>query len=346
MTYTDHCKEKELRPAGNAGRSGPGIFAAWQTVRGMFPAPFGGAGNSQSFSVGCGFDKQSGACLLPRRGGIRTICFRWMRICQKDRGMFSPLEGGENRTIRFRWMRIWEVENMGMEEQESGAAMERALVTRVTKQELARWTEENELQYQELMSYCRCALHSVEALVQTAGEELALQSGNHPIEEVTGAVKSPERIADRMMAEGAPLTALSIEQHIRDLVQVRVVCPFLNDLYRVADRLEWQEGVTVLSKEDTASEARADGYRGLHLLLTVPVTLKGRSRAVKVEVILRTPAMDLWVRSERKLRQRQREMFLPEQISQELHACAGLGAEWDQRMEQMRYNVEHRVITK
>ena len=103
--------------------------------------------------------------------------------------------------------------------------------------------------------------------------------------------------------------------------------------------------MVVLEKEDDIARPKENGYRGLHLILAVPVVLRGRERKMKVEVVLRTAAMELWAGAEERLRQRS-DAFLPEQVERELLTCAALCGEWDQRLEQIRYNVEHRVITK
>ncbi|MBR1658818.1 MAG: hypothetical protein IJ705_00685 [Oscillospiraceae bacterium] len=223
--------------------------------------------------------------------------------------------------------------------------MEQALVARVSKQALAKWNRESALQFQELMSYCRCAGMDLEARLGMIGEDFLLQRGGNPVESVAVTLLSPEEIADRMQAGGWPLTAGSMEEHIPDLAAVRAVCAFPSDVYRVADALLKQEGVALLRREDATDHAAGRGYRGLLLWVTVPVTLAGKRRPVHAAVSLRTPAMELWCSAERRFWE-SGDDYVREQAGEELRECAQLIAEWDQRMEQVRYNVKHRVITK
>ncbi len=223
--------------------------------------------------------------------------------------------------------------------------LEQALVAQLSGRALAKWTPENALRFQELMSYCRCVLKELEARLWTVGEDDLLRRGSNPVEAVASELKTPERIAEAVKEGGFALTAESLEQNLPDLAEVQVRCAFPSDVYRVADALLKQEGIRLLQKEDFISERASEGYRGLRLLVTVPVVLRGRRREVRASVVLRTAAMELWCGAELRFRERG-DGFLQEQVGEELRECAKLIAEWDQRMEQVRYNIKHRVITK
>lgn len=222
--------------------------------------------------------------------------------------------------------------------------VEQALVRRVSKQELTRWVKEDAPAYQELMAYYRAALAQTEARIARLREELALQFESDPAESVRAELKNADVIVDAILSDRSELTAENIEK-IDDVAAVTVVCTFASELYHLADALEQERDISVLGREDAVETPRGDGYRGLHLLLGVPVSLRGRTRRIKVEVRLRTGAMQLWSDVEQKIG-RKKDIMVPAQVRQELRACAALGAELDERLEQIRYNIEHRVITK
>ena len=231
------------------------------------------------------------------------------------------------------------------EELRGEEAQQRALVPRVTEKELSRWRSKYALQYQELMGYYRCAAEKAAAALRASGEELALDYGEDPIEGLTSEYRTPESILDGILAKGLALTVENMEQNTPDLATVRVRCPFASDLYHIAEALSRREELEVTQREDAVEKTLEDGWRGLRLLVTVPVRLRSRRRLLRVTVLLQTGAMALWDETRRMLLQK-RDVFLPEEITREMRECASLGAEWDQRLEQIRYNVEHRVITK
>ena len=223
--------------------------------------------------------------------------------------------------------------------------LEQALVARVSKQELARWTRESALRFRELMSFCRCAARDLEARLWAVGEELLLQRGEDPVESVEVELISPEAIVDRVLAGGYPLTAESIETHIPDLAAVKAVCAFPADVYRVAEALARQGDIQVLDRRDDLAAEAGQGYRGVSLAVSVPARLMGKRRQIRLRAALRTPAMELWCAAERRFREPEDD-YIRQQAGEELRECARLIAEWDQRMERLRHNVRHGVITK
>ncbi|MBE6910688.1 MAG: hypothetical protein E7474_14120 [Ruminococcaceae bacterium] len=225
------------------------------------------------------------------------------------------------------------------------STVEKALVKRVSKKELSRWVEENAIAFQELMAYYRTALTETEARVSRLREELTLKNESDPVVSVRPELKAADAVVDAMLNEQKQMTAENVEKAIDDIAAITVVCMFPTALYQLADALTGEDGVTVLKREDWVEAPGEDGYRALHLLLAVPVTLRGQTRQMKVEVRLRTGVMQLWSDVRERLAQ-EKDLIAPEQVRRELRACAELGAELDARLGQIRYNIDHRVITK
>ena len=219
--------------------------------------------------------------------------------------------------------------------------LEQALLSRIPKKELQRWLEEYSLPYREMMSYYRCAMMEVETKFRVLNEDLSLRYDSNPIESIKTRLKTPESIFSKLMARDCPLTVDSIEKNIHDIAGVRVVCTFVSDIYMLADALVQQDDVTLERKKDYIQDPKPNGYRSLHLVISTPIFLHDKKRLMKVEVQLRTPAMDLWADAEHKLRYK-KELPSDDAADSELRICAQLSADLDQRLEHVRQLLQER----
>ena len=217
--------------------------------------------------------------------------------------------------------------------------LEQALLTRIPKKELRRWLEEYSLPYRELMSYYRCAMMEVETKFRVLNEDLSLRYDSNPIESIRTRLKTPESIFNKLMAHDFPMTVESIEENINDIAGVRVICTFPSDIYMLADALLQQDDVTLVRKKDYIQDPKPNGYRSLHLIISTPIFLHDKKRLMKVEVQLRTLAMDLWASTEHKLRYK-KDFPQDSSLDQELRICAQLSADLDQRLEHIRQQVQ------
>ena len=218
-------------------------------------------------------------------------------------------------------------------------SLEQALLTRIPKKELRRWLEEYSLPYRELMSYYRCAMMEVETKFRVLNEDLSLRYDSNPIESIRTRLKTPESIFNKLMAHDFPMTVESIEENINDIAGVRVICTFPSDIYMLADALLQQDDVTLVRKKDYIQDPKPNGYRSLHLIISTPIFLHDKKRLMKVEVQLRTLAMDLWASTEHKLRYK-KDFPQDSSLDQELRICAQLSADLDQRLEHIRQQVQ------
>lgn len=120
---------------------------------------------------------------------------------------------------------------------------------------------------------------------------------------------------------------------------VRVVCSFVDDVYLLADALLKQDDITLLEKKDYIANPKPNGYRSLHLIVTVPIFLEHEKRIMQVEIQLRTIAMDFWASLEHQLRYK-KDFDFTEEMAKELQDCADLSAKLDARMDSLRESVE------
>lgn len=219
--------------------------------------------------------------------------------------------------------------------------------TTMNNDEIREILRENMLPERELMSRYRCAMMEIETKFRVLDEEFSLQYDRNPIETIKSRLKSSDSLEKKMKSKKLPFTTESIEENIKDVAGVRVICSFPEDIYSLADCLLRQDDITLIEKKDYIKNPKGNGYRSLHLIVEVPIFLQNEKRAMKVEVQLRTIAMDFWASLEHKLRYKKdldEEML--KELSKELYECARISANLDQRMEEIRNRIAEAVSNR
>lgn len=176
--------------------------------------------------------------------------------------------------------------------------------------------------YQELMTYYKCALMEVETKFRVLSENLSLRYDQNPIEAIHTRIKSPESIMEKLIRRQFPLSVEGIEENINDVAGIRIVCSFLSDIYMLADALLSQDDITLIETKDYIRNPKPNGYRSLHLIVSVPIFLHNEKKPMKVEVQFRTLAMDLWASTEHKIRYKKETIITPEDSKMLLDAAA------------------------
>ena len=199
--------------------------------------------------------------------------------------------------------------------------------------------------YKELMAYYRCAMMEVETKFRVLSENLSLEDDRNPIEAIKTRMKSPESIANKLQSRNLPLTIESIEENLNDVAGVRVICGFPGDIYRLAEAFLRQDDVKLIEKKDYIENPKRNGYRSLHLIVTVPIYLHDEKRLMRVEVQFRTIAMDWWASLEHQIRYK-KEVTVTKDDARELRDCAEQAALLDYRMEQLYKNIQGEEITQ
>lgn len=216
------------------------------------------------------------------------------------------------------------------------------LLGRLTQREVLEWLDQRTNPYRELMTYYRCAMMEVETKFNVLNEELSLQYDRNPIESVRSRLKEPESILEKLQRKNLPLTIEAIENNIFDVAGVRVICSFPEDIYMLTDCLLRQDDIVLVEKKDYIKNPKPSGYRSLHLIVEVPIFLHDQKRMMKVEVQLRTIAMDFWASLEHKIRYK-KDLPEMEAISEELRRCSEMSAQLDARMEAVRRWIENQT---
>lgn len=203
--------------------------------------------------------------------------------------------------------------------------------------------EDNMMPLKRLMAYYRCAIMEVETKFNVLNEEFSLEYDRNPIETIKTRLKSTESIIKKLVRRNFPLTVDSIEANLNDIAGVRVVCSFLEDIYLLADCLLQQDDVKLIQVKDYIKNPKPNGYRSLHLIIEIPIFLKDEKKDMRVEVQLRTIAMDFWASLDHKLSYKK---DIPEEeaklLRQELLECAQISADLDVRMGE----IKNRIVNK
>ena len=217
----------------------------------------------------------------------------------------------------------------------------------LTKEEHLEKIKEGTLSYNRLMTYYRCAIMEVETKFKVLNEQFSLRYDENPIETIKSRLKSPDSIMKKMRKKNIPMTTEGIEENIFDIAGIRIICSFKEDIYKMADLLLQQDDITLIEKKDYIKHPKESGYRSLHLIVEVPIFLENEKRAMKVEVQLRTIAMDFWASLEHKLRyKKDLDEDILEKLSKELTECALKCADLDQKMENIKKSIEKNALAK
>ena len=147
-------------------------------------------------------------------------------------------------------------------------------------------------------------------------------------------------LSAKLIKRGLPLSIESARKNINDIAGVRVVCSYIDDVYRVGEMLARQTDVEIVKKQDYIQTPNYNGYRSLHMDIKVPVYLSDRTEYVVAEIQLRTIAMDFWASLEHDIRYKVDKTKLPEGINEEMFECAGKIAEIDRQMQDMYQRIK------
>ena len=169
----------------------------------------------------------------------------------------------------------------------------------------------------------------------------------NPIHHIESRVKSSESIAAKLQRKGSPVTLEAAARDINDIAGVRVVCNYIDDVYRVAGMLERQEDLEIVKRQDYIKTPNYNGYRSLHLDVRVPVYLSDRTEHVVAEIQIRTIAMDFWASLDHQLKyKKQLDAQEAAEIGAELKKCADVIAETDCKMLSIRQKIEEKHPTQ
>ena len=206
-------------------------------------------------------------------------------------------------------------------------------------EETLEWAQKASREFAKRMSYYKCAMLEVETRFHVLNEEYVLEHGRSPMNSIKSRLKTLPSLREKLERKHIPFDVDTLERQINDIAGVRVICSFPEDVYTMANAFLAMDDIEVLQRKDYISNPKHNGYRSLHLIVAIPVHLAEGKRMTKVEIQLRTIAMDFWASLEHQLRYKQDNAFT-EEMAAELYECAQLSAALDIRMDNLRKSVQ------
>lgn len=194
--------------------------------------------------------------------------------------------------------------------------------------------------FRNVMMMYNCAAREVRTKFEVLNDELSTTTNHNPIEMIKSRVKKPESIVAKLMRLGCELNIESLMENLNDVAGVRVICAFIDDIYNVAQMLSSQDDVTVLAVKDYIKNPKPNGYRSYHMIVQIPVFFSNKKQNIKVEVQLRTIAMDFWASLEHLMKYK-KEIKNADEIAAELKECAELISDADFRMQEINYKINN-----
>lgn len=188
-------------------------------------------------------------------------------------------------------------------------------------------------EYTTLMSYYKSACMEIRTKFDVMNEAFKIQLDRKPIVSIATRVKQPFSIKEKLERYGKPLSVESIQNNLNDVAGVRVVCSFLEDVYMLEKALISQDDIVLIQKKDYIKNPKENGYRSLHLIVEVPIFLCDQKKMMRVEIQLRTIAMECWATLEHQINYK--KDGVTEQSIEELRRCADMSTEIDNRMEKI-----------
>ena len=185
--------------------------------------------------------------------------------------------------------------------------------------------------WKEVTLIYNAALRQIETKMEILNDEFQHVHQYNPIEHIKARIKTPESIVKKLKRNGYESTIENMVKYINDIAGIRIICSFTSDIYRIAEMISDQRDIKVIGVKDYITYPKASGYKSYHMIITVPVYLSDRTVDTKVEIQIRTVAMDFWASLEHKIHYKF-EGSAPEHIRTELVECARMVSDLDNRM--------------
>lgn len=185
--------------------------------------------------------------------------------------------------------------------------------------------------WKEVQLVYQSALKEIGTKLEILNDEFQHVHKYNPIEHIKSRIKTSESIVKKLKRSGYDSTIENMIEHVNDIAGIRIICSFTSDIYRIAEMLGRQNDIKILGIKDYFKNPKPNGYQSYHMLISVPIFLSDRIVDTKVEIQIRTVAMDFWASLEHKIHYKF-EGETPESIEKDLVDCARMVSELDARM--------------
>ena len=186
-------------------------------------------------------------------------------------------------------------------------------------------------QWRSVMFLYDSALKKLNTKIEILNNEFVNRYDHNPIEHIKSRLKTADSIVKKLKKDGCEVTIDNMMNHLSDIAGIRIICSFTSDIYQIAEMIAAQGDVTVIHVKDYIKNPKESGYKSYHMLVSVPIFLSDSVVDTKVEIQIRTIAMDFWASLEHKIYYKF-EGDAPEYISRDLRECAEMVSTLDEKM--------------
>lgn len=183
------------------------------------------------------------------------------------------------------------------------------------------------------------ALDEINTKIKILNEEFTLNHDHNPIEHIKSRIKKPESIIQKLDRKGLELNHENIENNINDVAGVRITCSFISDIYKIYELLKQQDDIYIIEVKDYIKNPKPNGYKSFHMIIEIPIFLASETRRVKVEIQIRTVAMDFWASLEHKIFYKYNKK-VPKEILDSLNEASATVNSLDFKMENIKDQIE------
>lgn len=185
--------------------------------------------------------------------------------------------------------------------------------------------------WKEVILVYSSALREISTKLEILNDEFQHVHRYNPIEHIKSRIKTSESIVKKLKKHGYESTIENMVKYVNDIAGIRIICSFTTDIYRIAEMLKRQSDMEILSIKDYIKKPKASGYKSYHMIVSIPIFLSEKKVNAKVEIQIRTVAMDFWASLEHKINYKF-DVNVPGHIKEELYECAQIVSELDAKM--------------
>lgn len=198
------------------------------------------------------------------------------------------------------------------------------------------WEQEGKSLYRKY----HAAIQEMRTRFHILDDDLELRMRRNPIHNIEWRLKKPRSAFEKLERYGKMLSLESLQHNILDIAGIRVVCPYVDDVYKLVDMLRAQDDLQIIKIKDYIAHPKPNGYRSLHITVKVPVFFMDEKDLVPVEVQFRTIAMDFWASLEHSLKYKKNRTYPGVDMAQELKECADTIEQVEKRMQHLMHLAE------
>ncbi len=205
--------------------------------------------------------------------------------------------------------------------------------------------EKDIIEWKNNLIIYKFALEEINTKLKILNEEFQFIHKHNPIEHLKSRIKEPSSILKKIKRKNLELTLENVKEHVHDIAGVRITCSFVSDIYDIYTMLEKQDDIRIIKVKDYIQHPKPNGYKSLHLIIEIPVFLTSHTEYVKIEIQIRTIAMDFWASLEHKIYYKF-EQDIPLHLQQELTEAAEMVNFLDNKMKNIQEKVEEFKVNR